>query len=86
MKEIYLSENNMTDAQLLPIIDAIRGGHHHVLEILDLDDNNIGDVGCETLATLLEDPNCNLRSLDFRHNQIGDAGATATTAYQGTAI
>ena len=65
----------MTAAQLPQIIDTIRG--HNKLENLYLEYDNIGDVGCETLATLLEDPNCNLRSLDFRHNQIGDAGATA---------
>ena len=75
LKQIYLYENNMTAAQLLPIVDAIRG--HNKLEELDLDENNIGDVGCETLATFLEDPSCNLRSISLLRNQIGDAGATA---------
>ena len=61
LKQIYLSENNMTDAQLLPIVNAIRG--HIKLEILRLHGNNIRNAGCETLATLLEDPSCNLRTL-----------------------
>ena len=76
LKEIYLLKSNMTGAQLLPIVDAIRGGHHHVLEILYLGGNNIGDAGCEAIATLLEDPSCNLRSISLRSNQIGDVGAT----------
>ena len=62
LEEIYLYNNNITNAQLLPIVNAIRGGHHQVLEGLYLSANNIGDAGCEALATLLEDPSCNLRS------------------------
>ena len=76
LQRVDLYENNMTDAQLLPIVDAIRG-HHNKLEELRLDDNNIGDVGCEAIATLLGDPSCNLRTLGLSYNQIGDAGATA---------
>ena len=37
----------------------------------------IGDVGCEALATLLSDPNCNLHTLNVRDNDISVYGANA---------
>ena len=78
LKEIYLA-SNITDAQLLPIVDAIRGEHHQALEFFNLSANNIGDAGCEALATLLADPSCNLQILDLSCNQIGDGEQTAET-------
>ena len=74
LEEFLVWRSNTTDAQLLPIVDAIRGNNK--LKKLHLDKNNIGNAGCEAIATLLEDPSCNLRSLELAHNQIGDAGAT----------
>ena len=37
-----------------------------MLEELDLDNNNIGNTGCDALAALLADPNSNLRYLILR--------------------
>ena len=37
----------------------------------------IGNTGCQALATLLEDPNCNLLTLDIHHNHINNEGAIA---------
>ena len=65
----------MTDEQLLPMVEAIRG--HRSLETLRLNYNRIGNVGCETVAALLHDPSCNLQTLDIHHNQIGNEGAIA---------
>ena len=67
--------SSITDEQLLPIVDAIRG--HSMLEKLILCRNRIGNAGCEALATLLEDPNSNLQTLDLDNNRIGNEGATA---------
>ena len=77
LQRVVLNFSNVTDAQLLPIVDAVRG--HRMLEELCLyeNENNIGNVGCEALAALLIDPSCNLRFLSLERNAIGNEGATA---------
>ena len=65
---------NITDEQLLPIADALRG--HHLLEALGLGNNNIGNAGCVAIAALLADRNCKLRTLQFWDNAIHNEGAT----------
>jgi len=47
------------------------------LATLDLQENHIGRVGCQALATLLEDPGCNLVDLDLNNNMIENCGAKA---------
>ena len=47
-----------------------------MLETLDLRSNNIGNAGCDALAALLADPNCNLSTLDLGRNAIDNEGAT----------
>ena len=68
LKTIDLYSCSITDEQLLPMIDAVRG--HRQLEELILTFNSIGNVGCETLVTLLEEPNCNIKYLDLQANII----------------
>ena len=74
LKHIDLHECNMTDEQLLPMADAIRG--HRSLVQLYLRRNRIGRSGCDAIATLLEDPNSNLHTLGLQSNDIGNEGAT----------
>ena len=74
LQKFDLNHCNITDEQLLPIVDAIRG--HRLLEELSLFGNNIGNVGCEAIATLLEDPNCNLRVVHLGNNAFDNEGAT----------
>ena len=77
LQSLDLTGCSITDEQLLPIVDAVRGLQQ--LEELTLGgsvDNNIGDASCEALATLLTDPNCNLHALDLGHNNITNEGAT----------
>jgi len=74
LREIRLCGCDMTNEQLLPMVEAMRGCS---LEVLDLSGNRIGDGGCRALATLLEDPNCNLQHLDVTNNEISVAGAIA---------
>ena len=50
LREITYVHSELTDGQLLPMVEAIRG--HGLIEKLDLDNNNIRDTGCEALATL----------------------------------
>ena len=73
LKHISFGECNMTDNQLLPIVQAIKG--HPLLEVLNLYGNSIGNVGCHALATLLEDPKCNIHTLNLINNRIGNIGA-----------
>ena len=47
------------------------------MEVLKLEHNRIGDVGCQALTTLLQDPNCNLHTLILNHNRINNEGAIA---------
>ena len=80
LKVVDLSHCGITDEQLLPMVEAVRGG---VLQNLCLYSNNIGNVGCEALAalladtTLLGDSNCNLHTLDLRNNPINHEGSAA---------
>ena len=62
LREITYIHSELTDGQLLPIVEAIRG--HDLIEKLDLDNNNIGDTGCAALATLR-----NVRSLGIAVNR-----------------
>jgi len=75
---IKLSNKYITDEQLLPIIEAIKR-RPSLLERLELCDNRIGDDGSQALATLLEDPNCNLQYLDLTMNNIGNEGVRLVT-------
>ena len=68
---------NMTNEQLAPIVSVVR--EHCGLEKLVLSHNRIGDAGCEALASLIEDPNSNLRILDIGGNPIGNDGASTIT-------
>ena len=74
LQKVSLNDCNITDEQLLPIVDAIRG--HHMLEGLYLYGNDIGNAGCDTIATLLIDPNCNLQTLSLWRNAINNEAAT----------
>ena len=64
----------ITDVQLTSLIEAVRGNTS--LKILSFPANFIGTAGCEVLAALLEDPNCNLRTLSLGSNNINNDGAT----------
>ena len=74
LNHIDLSYCVITDEQLLPVVEAVRG--HRSLEVLDLTNNIIGNVGCEALTTLLEDPNCHICTLVLQENQINMIGVT----------
>jgi len=56
------------EEQMVQIVEVISG--HHVLRDLQLNANAIGLRGCQAIGTLLQDPNCNLRSLDLSGNAI----------------
>ena len=75
LKHLDLQHSNVSDEQLLPIIEAIR--EHTLLEMLYLDTNRIGNAGCGAIATLLGDTSCYLHTLGLWNNSIGYEGATA---------
>ena len=71
--EIVMPNCNMTGEQLLPMVEAIRG--HRKLKKLHLVNNNIGNAGCDAIASLLEDPHCTLHYVSLDNNNIGTEGA-----------
>ena len=74
LTDIDLYGCNITDGQLLPIVEAVRG--HRSLKILDLNNNRIGNAGCETIATLIRDHNSNINHVDLGNNDINIEGAS----------
>ena len=68
---VNLFDCNIADGQLIPMVEAIRGLS---VEQIYLNDNSIGDAGCEALATLVEDPNYNLKILQLSGNEITNDG------------
>jgi len=75
LKTINLTNSGLNDEQLSLMVEAMRG--RASLQELHLWANRIGNTGCQALATLLQDPSCNLVTLDIHHNQIGNEGAIA---------
>jgi len=61
-----------TIEQVPQLVEAIIG--HESLRVLNFH-QNIGNAGCNTIATLLADPNCNLHTLRLNHNNISNEGA-----------
>ena len=78
LRTISLTNSNITDEQLLPMVEAIRG--HPSVEVLNLNGNRIGNAGCETIARLLSNPNCNLRRLQLSYNHRIDIEGATTLA------
>jgi len=72
LRKIQLHRCRINDEQLLPMVDALRG--HSSLELLDLDQNQIGSIGCEAISSLLTDPNSKLIKVVLRSNNIDDEG------------
>ena len=76
LKTLDLPQNNIDNAMLARIVSVISGQGE--LETLRLNGNIIGgSVGCNTLANLLEDPQCNLETLELKDNQLDANGAIA---------
>ena len=72
LQNVVINYCSIRDEQLLPIVDAVRG--HRMLEVLGLLGNNIGNAGCDAIATLLIDPNSNLEHLYLGNNAMTNQG------------
>ena len=70
LQELTLCDCGITNKQLLPLVEAFRG--LTTLEELCLCINNIGNTGCRSLTTLLEDPSCSIKSLNIGNNNISN--------------
>ena len=68
---------DIVDEYLIPVIEALRDSGPVEKFNFNLDRNRIGNAGCEAVATLIQDTNCNLHTLSLCSNQIGDDGAIA---------
>jgi len=75
LTKLSLRRGYINDEQLLVLVNALRGNHS--LELLNLEVNTIGDAGCETLSTLITNPQSNLQVLGLANNDISSDGAIA---------
>lgn len=73
LQRLELSSCHITNEQLLPIVESIR--EHSSIQDLNFFQNRIGNDGCESLATLFEDPNSNIITIQLQDNGIGNEGA-----------
>ena len=73
LSHINLCVGNINGQKLVLMVEALRG--QSSLERLYLNNNSIGNNGCEALATLLRHPNCNLQEIQISENNIGNEGA-----------
>ena len=73
LRELDLSNNDIDDEG----VDAVAGAlaNNSRLRILYLCGNRITVGGCQSMAALLEHPNCNLEELYLDENNIGNEGA-----------
>ena len=74
LQKIGLYNCNIDDEQLFPMVEIVRG--HASMEELWLRGNSIGNAGCSILATLLEDQNSNLCTLDLTSIEVDNEGTT----------
>jgi len=73
LTRLGLHHCNITDEQLIPILETIR--YHSSLEDLYLSNNLIGNVGCESIGTmLLKDTKTKISNLLLPGNNISDEG------------
>ena len=75
LRTINLYQCSISAGMLSPIVEAIRGLRS--LENLYLIGNRVQNAGCEALATLLNDPNSNITTLQLQGNGIGNLGVIA---------
>lgn len=75
LEMIRLHHCTLTDWQLSRVVHSTTS--LHMLVELNLASCEIGNAACEILATLLEDPNCNIRTLFLINNMIDEHGAAA---------
>jgi len=77
LKNIVIFDCRLTTPQLLSMLETIRG--RSSLEVLGLGlgfDISIETAGWEALSTLLEDPTCNIHTLDISRNELDKEGVT----------
>jgi len=67
LRDITFIRSDITDEQLLPMVEAIRG--YNLIDYLHLGYNRIGNAGCEALSTLR-----NVTKVILGNNNIGNEG------------
>ena len=70
INHLNLSDCDISNESVTKIIRSLIGNTK--LKQFDLYNNNIGRSGCESIATLLADPNSNIRSINLTNCQIDD--------------
>lgn len=76
LKVLDLMGNGLDDAALSKIVKGL-AHDESILEFLSLDFNDIGTVGAQAIANMLQQKNCHLKDLHACCNRIGSEGAEA---------
>ena len=75
INQIDLGDNDIDYEGAIALANGL--ANNTKLRELYLRNNRIGNVGCETIATLLRDPNSNINHIDLAGNSINNEGAIA---------
>jgi len=73
LQKLSLYKNNIDDKGAITLANGL--ANYIKLQELVLDGNSIGNAGCEAIASLLGNSNCNLQELILSLNYIDDEGA-----------
>ncbi|XP_030054227.1 NACHT, LRR and PYD domains-containing protein 3 isoform X2 [Microcaecilia unicolor] len=71
LQELSIMSNGLTKQCMLQL--CITAAKCQALDVLDLDNNRLGDEGVKNLCPLLTNPDCKLRTLVLSHNNLTDA-------------
>ena len=72
LQDVSLTDCNISDEELVDIIDALR--MHPNLTRFDIDGNCLNKDGCKALAILLQHSTTQLNTLNLTNNEIDDEG------------
>uniref|UniRef100_A0A8C6TET0 NACHT domain-containing protein n=1 Tax=Neogobius melanostomus TaxID=47308 RepID=A0A8C6TET0_9GOBI len=81
LRELDVTENELTDAGVQYFCDALQTPHLK-LEHLRLDNCSLSEASCSSLASaLILNPSSNLKKLDFSVNEVCDSGVELLSEY-----
>ena len=69
---VDFSECRLAPADCTAVVHLIQSVQQ--ISLINLDDNNIGSLGCVEIVKLFDNSNCQLRGLNLSNNNIGDKG------------
>jgi Ran GTPase-activating protein (RanGAP) involved in mRNA processing and transport len=75
LDELCFIESGVNDDMVFELVHVFRRNPHLAPKKLQFAANEVGNIGCQTLAMLLKKQNCAIETLDLCDNFIEDEGA-----------